>query len=78
MLEFVGPVQGEPLMKGYGLGVVDIDLGALDASMGARADLRTFGTAVRIYDICWILPPTMESLWRSCQTGAATETRTGR
>lgn len=29
MLEFVGPVQGEPLMKGYGLGVVDINLGAL-------------------------------------------------
>jgi D-alanyl-D-alanine carboxypeptidase len=29
MLEFGGPVQGEPLMKGYGLGVVDINLGAL-------------------------------------------------
>jgi D-alanyl-D-alanine carboxypeptidase len=29
MLDFVGPVQGEPLMKGYGLGVVDIDLGAM-------------------------------------------------
>jgi D-alanyl-D-alanine carboxypeptidase len=29
MLDFVGPVQGEPLMKGYGLGVVDIDIGTL-------------------------------------------------
>ena len=29
MLEFGGPVRGEPLMKGYGLGVVDIDLGAM-------------------------------------------------
>jgi D-alanyl-D-alanine carboxypeptidase len=28
MLNFVGPVQGEPLMKGYGLGVVDINIGA--------------------------------------------------
>lgn len=29
MLDFSGPVLGEPLMKGYGLGVVDIDVGAL-------------------------------------------------
>jgi D-alanyl-D-alanine carboxypeptidase len=29
MLAFVGPVQGEPLMKGYGLGVVDINIGAM-------------------------------------------------
>jgi len=29
MLDFVGPVEGEPLMKGYGLGVVDINLGAI-------------------------------------------------
>jgi D-alanyl-D-alanine carboxypeptidase len=29
MLDFVGPVMGEPLMKGYGLGVVDINLGAI-------------------------------------------------
>jgi len=29
MLDFVGPVRGEPLMKGYGLGVVDIDIGAM-------------------------------------------------
>ncbi len=29
MLDFRGPVQGEPLMKGYGLGVVDINIGAL-------------------------------------------------
>ena len=29
MLDFGGPVQGEPLMKGYGLGVVDINLGAI-------------------------------------------------
>jgi D-alanyl-D-alanine carboxypeptidase len=29
MLTFIGPVQGEPLMKGYGLGAVDINLGAL-------------------------------------------------
>ena len=29
MLDFVGPVEGEPLMKGYGLGVVDINVGAM-------------------------------------------------
>lgn len=29
MLTFAGPVQGEPLMKAYGLGVADIALGAL-------------------------------------------------
>jgi D-alanyl-D-alanine carboxypeptidase len=29
MLDFGGPVRGEPLMKGYGLGVVDIDVGAM-------------------------------------------------
>jgi len=29
MLAFFGPVQNEHMMKGYGLGVVDIDLGAL-------------------------------------------------
>jgi len=29
MLAFTGPVQGEPLMGGYGLGVVDINLGAI-------------------------------------------------
>ncbi len=29
MLDFGGPVQGEPLMKGYGLGVVDINIGAI-------------------------------------------------
>ncbi|HER43963.1 MAG TPA: class A beta-lactamase-related serine hydrolase, partial [Candidatus Eisenbacteria bacterium] len=29
MLTFTGPVRGEPLMKGYGLGAVDINLGAL-------------------------------------------------
>lgn len=29
MLTFTGPVRNEPLMKGYGLGVVDIDIGAL-------------------------------------------------
>ena len=29
MLSFVGPVQNEPLMKGYGLGVVDINLGLM-------------------------------------------------
>ena len=29
MLTFSGPVRGEPLMKGYGLGVADINVGAL-------------------------------------------------
>lgn len=29
MLEFVGPVQDEPMMNGYGLGTVDINLGVL-------------------------------------------------
>jgi hypothetical protein len=40
MLDFGGPVQGEPLMKGYGLGVVDIDLGAM---MPHRKDVRVYG-----------------------------------
>jgi D-alanyl-D-alanine carboxypeptidase len=40
MLDFGGPVQGEPLMKGYGLGVVDIDLGAM---MPHRKDVRIYG-----------------------------------
>lgn len=29
MLDFVGPVRGEPLMKGYGLGTVDVNLGLI-------------------------------------------------
>jgi D-alanyl-D-alanine carboxypeptidase len=29
MLDFTGPVRGEPLMKGYGLGVVDINVGLM-------------------------------------------------
>ena len=40
MLEFVGPVQGEPLMKGYGLGIVDINLGAL---MPQWEQVRVYG-----------------------------------
>jgi D-alanyl-D-alanine carboxypeptidase len=40
MLDFGGPVQGEPLMKGYGLGVADIDVGAL---MPHRKDVRVYG-----------------------------------
>jgi len=40
MLDFGGPVQGEPLMKGYGLGVVDINLGAM---MPHRKDVRVYG-----------------------------------
>jgi D-alanyl-D-alanine carboxypeptidase len=40
MLDFGGPVRGEPLMKGYGLGVADIDVGAL---MPHRKDVRVYG-----------------------------------
>jgi D-alanyl-D-alanine carboxypeptidase len=40
MLDFGGPVQGEPLMKGYGLGVADIDLGAM---MPHRRQVRVYG-----------------------------------
>jgi hypothetical protein len=40
MLDFGGPVQGEPLMKGYGLGVADIDLGAM---MPHRKQVRVYG-----------------------------------
>lgn len=40
MLDFGGPVQGEPLMKGYGLGVADIDLGAM---MPHRKHVRVYG-----------------------------------
>jgi D-alanyl-D-alanine carboxypeptidase len=40
MLQFFGPVQGEPMMKGYGLGVVDINLGAL---MPRWEHIRVYG-----------------------------------
>ncbi len=40
MLDFGGPVDGEPLMKGYGLGVVDINLGAI---MPQWAHVRIYG-----------------------------------
>jgi D-alanyl-D-alanine carboxypeptidase len=40
MLDFGGPVRGEPLMKGYGLGVADIDLGAM---MPHRKHVRVYG-----------------------------------
>jgi len=40
MLDFGGPVQGEPLMKGYGLGVANIDLGAM---MPHRKQVRVYG-----------------------------------
>jgi D-alanyl-D-alanine carboxypeptidase len=40
MLDFVGPVMGEPLMKGYGLGVVDIDLGLI---MPRWEQVRVYG-----------------------------------
>jgi D-alanyl-D-alanine carboxypeptidase len=40
MLDFGGPVQNEPLMKGYGLGVVDIDLGAM---MPHRKHVQVYG-----------------------------------
>jgi D-alanyl-D-alanine carboxypeptidase len=40
MLDFGGPVEGEPLMKGYGLGVVDINLGAM---MPRWAHVRVYG-----------------------------------
>ena len=40
MLDFGGPIQGEPLMKGYGLGVVDINLGAI---MPRWAHVRAHG-----------------------------------
>jgi len=40
MLTFFGPVRNEPLMKGYGLGVVDIDIGAL---MPKWDEVRCYG-----------------------------------
>jgi D-alanyl-D-alanine carboxypeptidase len=40
MLEFGGPVQNEPLMKGYGLGVADLNLGAI---MPQWAHVRIYG-----------------------------------
>jgi D-alanyl-D-alanine carboxypeptidase len=40
MLSFGGPVQNEPLMKGYGLGVVDINIGAL---MPSWSGVRCYG-----------------------------------
>jgi D-alanyl-D-alanine carboxypeptidase len=40
MLDFGGPVQGEPLMKGYGLGVVDINVGAI---LPRWAHVRIYG-----------------------------------
>ena len=40
MLTFIGPVQNEPMMKGYGLGVVDLNLGAL---LPKWKDVRAYG-----------------------------------
>ncbi len=40
MLAFFGPVQDEPMMKGYGLGVVDINIGAL---LPKWAGVRCYG-----------------------------------
>ena len=40
MLTFFGPVRHEPMMKGYGLGVVDINIGAL---MPKWKDVRCYG-----------------------------------
>jgi D-alanyl-D-alanine carboxypeptidase len=40
MLTFNGPVQNEPMMTGYGLGVVDINLGAI---LPMWKDVRTYG-----------------------------------
>jgi D-alanyl-D-alanine carboxypeptidase len=40
MLTFVGPVQNEPMMKGYGLGVVDLNLGTI---VPRWKDVRAYG-----------------------------------
>lgn len=40
MLDFVGPVQNEPMLKGYGLGVMDIDFGILNSKW---PDVRVYG-----------------------------------
>jgi len=40
MLTFIGPVQNEPMMKGYGLGVVDINFGAM---LPKWKDVRAYG-----------------------------------
>ena len=40
MLSFIGPVRNEPLMKGYGLGVMDINLGVMIPKWGA---VRCYG-----------------------------------
>ncbi len=42
MLSFVGPVQNEPMMKGYGLGVVDFAFGTL---LPRWEDVRVYGHA---------------------------------
>jgi CubicO group peptidase (beta-lactamase class C family) len=77
MLEFVGPVDGEPLMKGYGLGVVDIDLGAL---MPQWEHVRIYGHWGLAFGYMKFAgySPTMESPWRLCRTEAATKARTER
>ncbi len=40
MLTFFGPVQNEPMMKGYGLGTVDMNLGAI---LPKWKDVRAYG-----------------------------------
>jgi D-alanyl-D-alanine carboxypeptidase len=40
MLTFVGPVRNEPMMKGYGLGVMDINVGMF---LPKWADVRCYG-----------------------------------
>jgi len=40
MLTFIGPVQNEPMMRGYGLGTVDMNLGAI---LPKWKDVRAYG-----------------------------------
>ena len=61
MLDFGGPVEGEPLMKGYGLGVVDINLGAMmprwahvraHGHLGSAFGYMTFAGYLPDYGVC--------------------------
>ena len=61
MLDFGGPIQGEPLMKGYGLGVVDINLGAMmprwahvrvHGHLGSGFGYMTFAGYLPDYGVC--------------------------
>ncbi len=74
MLDFIGPVQNEPMMKGYGLGTVNINFGALTPQwesvqayghLGSQFGYSTFAAYLPEYGVTTAL-----MFNRGCDRGA--------